>query len=74
MSATLHQAQADVGMSLAAGGTGSAFAVKPKLLFVEDGLEKLALFGKIRSVGSGVRPRCPKTAEVSDMLVGMYTP
>jgi hypothetical protein len=44
-------------------------------LFVEDGFEKLALpLWKIRSVGSGVRPRCPKTAEVSDMLVGMYTP
>jgi hypothetical protein len=35
MSATLHEAQAHVGMSLARGGTGSAFAV--------DGFEKLAL-------------------------------
>ena len=43
MSATLHEAQANVGMSLARGGTGSAFAVETKLLFVEDGFEKLAL-------------------------------
>ena len=43
MSAILHEAQAHVGMSLAVGGTGSAFAVETKLLFVEDGFEKLAL-------------------------------
>lgn len=40
---TLHQAQADVSMPQTVGGTGSAFAVKAKILFVEDGFEKLAL-------------------------------
>ena len=51
MSAALHRAQADVGMPLAVGGTGSAFVVETKLLFVEDGYEKLALPPSENQVG-----------------------
>ena len=40
---TFHQAQADVRMPQTVGRTGSSFAVKAKILFVEDGFEKLAL-------------------------------
>ena len=61
MSAALHRAQADVGMSLAVGGTGSAFAVETKLLFVEDGFEKLALPPSENQVGGFRRaPSLPK--------------
>ncbi len=39
----LHQPQTDVCMPHTVGRTGSSFAVKAKILFVEDGFEKFAL-------------------------------
>jgi hypothetical protein len=57
------------------GCTGSAFAVEAKILFVEDSFEKLALpLGKMRSVGSGMRHCSLRTAEVTDVFVGVFTP
>jgi hypothetical protein len=56
-----HQAEADVCIPQTVGCTGSSFAVKAKILFVEDGFEKLALPPRKNKVRrSGNAPLIPK--------------
>ncbi len=72
---TLPKPHADLCVAQTVGRTWSAFAVEAKLFLIEDGFEKFSLpLRKNRSLGSGVRPCLLGTAEVSDVLVGVFTP